>query len=537
MDSDDDRILGLTVQNPDESLQNTSSAVAAATSGEGGGSVGADGERKKDGEEEEEEEFLDLGPPTDDDNDEKKDNDDDDGSDGEAGESSHANDNGSNASNDDGSDVGSENDAPLSDEALVRIESKSEAKALGKELYRRWKKLQKRSKKEKHRHDSKKKSKKDDKKHKEKKNEKRKRRRADDDDDDDDDDDNDFMDEMDEEKEGKRTSRNAKKQRKSSRHEKPIALGDEDLGSAPFANLDEVLLTEEAAARRSGGRSGKGSSSSNNINNNNHNIVSESKPKKLSADAQRGVLRSMAAAVVNAMREARLQDEVDMNQHRPPLHRVSILDKVVTQCRREALRPFLIEEGILQELSTWLYDFNRRELAAFELRSAALDILLGFPIEGELNVGMARNGDEILDAFTGMSREHLIHTDLGSAVNALRQDKHEVHQNRSKAVRLLERLSRAMSGGVKSSHRSGDGSGNSSFAGGSGASSSNVTWKCQDDPTVAPPFHMVQTGTEAFQTALVRPDPLDPLSYLRVPPRRAPKAYVTNLGGNVGVGE
>ncbi|KAH9600496.1 Transcription factor IIS [Trypanosoma melophagium] len=512
---DDDRVLGMTVQNPDNSLHNTSNAVSAAVANDGEG-----GERKGG---EEDEEFLDLGPPTDDD-----------GSDAMAGESSHGADNGSNVSNED--DVGSENNAPLSDEALVQIESKSEAKALGRKLYKRWKKLHKRSKKERRRHGSKKKSKRDDKKHKEKKKEKKRKRRRTDDDDEDNDFENDMGEEEEKkEKEGKRKGSNSKRQRKSSRHEKPIALGDEDLGSAPFANIDEVLLAEEAAARRSGGRSGKGSRSSN--NNSNNNLFSEVKPKKLSADAQRGALRAMAAAVVNSMREARLQDEVDMNQRRPPLHRVSILDKVVAQCRREALRPFLIEEGILQELSTWLYDFNRREIAAFELRSAALDILLGFPIDGELNAGIARNGDEILDAFTGMTREHLINTDLGSAVNALRQDKHEVHQNRSKAVRLLERLSRAMSGGVKSARRSGDGSGNSSFAGGSGGSSSNVTWKCQDDPTVAPPFHMVQTGTEAFQTALVRPDPLDPLSYLRVPPRRAPKAYVTNLGGNVGVGE
>ncbi|EKF39718.1 hypothetical protein MOQ_000046 [Trypanosoma cruzi marinkellei] len=471
----------------------------------------------------EEDAYLDLGPTSG-----KESNDDDvgDGGDDEGAEGeSHS-----------GGAGGGENDGSatqLSDKALRGIKSKTEAKALGRDLYKRWKKLRRRSnKEERHRHHSKKKrkSRREEKKGKDKKKDRKRRRRVDDDDDDDEDSEhhggerNDDLaeDRYDHGQEKNRRAGATKKKRKRSRGEKPIALGDEDLGAAPFADLDEVLQVEEAAAKQSGGQGVKG-------------VHREPKVKKLTADAQRDVFRSMAAGVVNAMREARLKDEVEMNERRPPLHRVAIRENVISQCRREALRSFLIEEGILQELSTWLYDFTRNELAAFELRSDALDILLSFPIEGELEVGVARNGDEILDAFTGMTREHLIHTDLGSAVNALRQSKQEVHQNRAKAVRLLERLSRAMAGGVRSGRRGGSDGVRGSHGGGGGLSS-GVTWKCKEDPTVAPPFHTVQTGTEVFQSALARPDPLDPLSYLRLPPRRAPKVHVTNLGGNVGVG-
>ncbi|RNF26435.1 uncharacterized protein Tco025E_01276 [Trypanosoma conorhini] len=489
-DDDDNRVLGIAAHDP------VAAPVAAHPDGGAGGEAG-----------EAEEMYLDLGPPSERDSD-----------DAEAGDGGGGGSGGGGGGDEDDGEV-----APLSDEALVAIASKTEAKALGRELYKRWKKLQKRDgKKERHRHDSKgkKKSRREDKKHKDKRSDRKRHRRAEAEEESHHDSDEGACDNDHEEVE-KVVS---KKKGKRTRREKPIALGDEELGVAPFADLDEVLQVEEAAAKQPGRGGVKG-------------VHAEPKPKKLSGEAQRGIFRNIAAGVVNAMREARLKDEVDMNERRPPLHRVAIRKYVISQCRREALRSFLIEEGILQELSTWLYDFVRNELAAFELRSDALDILLGFPIDGELDAGVARNGDEILDAFTGMTREQLIHTDLGSAVNALRQSKQEVHQNRAKAVRLLERLSRAMAGGVRSGRRgaaAADG-GRGSHAG--GGPSSSVTWKCKDDPTVAPPFHTVKTGTEVFQSALARPDPLDPLSYLRLPPRRAPKAYVTNLGGNVGAGD
>ncbi|ESL08838.1 hypothetical protein TRSC58_03453 [Trypanosoma rangeli SC58] len=497
---DDDRVLGIATQDSVAAL------AAAHPSGD---------EEKEAGKEEDT--YLDLGPPSD------KDSTGDEA--GVGGGEGGSQSNGADDVDKDNSEV-----AQLSDETLVAITSKTEAKALGGELYKRWKRLQRRDrKKERHRHDSKrkKKSKRDDKKSKAKKSDRKRRRRANDDEESHHDVDpgNDASDEdahYNYHEEGEKVA--SKKKGKRTRREKPIALGDEDLGAAPFADLDEVLQVEEAAAKHSGRRGVKG-------------MQTEPKPKKLSEEAQRGMFRNIAAGVVNVMREARLKDEVDMNERRPPLHRVAIREYVISQCRRKALRSFLIEEGILQELSTWLYDFVRDELAAFELRSNALDILLQFPIDGELDAGVARNGDEVLDAFTGMTREQLIHTDLGSAVNALRQSKQEVHQNRAKAVRLLERLSRAMAGGVRSARRGSAGADGTHGSHAGGGASSSLTWKCKGDPTVAPPFHTVRTGTEVFQSALARPDPLDPLSYLRLPPRRAPKAYVTNLGGNVGVGE
>ncbi|KEG10467.1 hypothetical protein DQ04_03681020 [Trypanosoma grayi] len=495
---DDDRILGLAPHDP------TAASAPPETP------VGFTEEAEEQGEGEDA--FLDLGRSTDDDDDEEVDK--------ENGAVVAA---GWDGAGKNESEADAEGGAPLSDEALMRIDSKAEAKALGRDLYKRWKKLQKRSKKGSHHHDKKKsKNKKGDKKRKDKRSSGKRRGRAEDDDAEEEEEEE----ESDDKDDAKVGRSGGKPRRKRSRREKPIELGDEDLGAAPFAELDEVLQVEEAAAQRGSGRRSGGSKLTD----------VEARPKKMTADARRVALCAIAARVVGAMREARLQDEMDMNQRRPPLHRVGIREEVIAQCRREAMRPFLITEGILQELSTWLYDFNRRELAAYELRTAALDILLGFPIDGELDVAVARNGDEILDVFTGVTREHLIHTDLGSATNALRQDKQEVHQNRAKAVRLLERLSRAMAGGVKSVRRGGNnGAGGGSATG--GGPSSGLTWKCKDDPTVAPPFHIVQTGTEVFQSTLARPDPLDPMSYLRVPPRRAPKAYVTNLGGNVGVEE
>nr|CCC91368.1 conserved hypothetical protein [Trypanosoma congolense IL3000] len=255
------------------------------------------------------------------------------------------------------------------------------------------------------------------------------------------------------------------------------------------------------------------------------------RPKRLTTESHRKMLISAAVELVQEMRQARLQDELHMQRGQPPLNRVSIREKVVFHARREGLQRYLIENGILDELSTWLYDFNLREPAAFELRTAALDILMKFPVEGELSSSPTRNGDEVLDEFTGMSREHLINTDLGSAVNALRLCKNEVHENRTKAVELLARLSRAMSGGVARAPRRGHVGSTALLPNDEENVNTNamLTWKCKDDPTVAPPFHIVRTGTEVFQESLAKPDPLDPLSYLSKPPWRPPKTRVLDV--------
>ncbi|CBH12315.1 hypothetical protein, conserved [Trypanosoma brucei gambiense DAL972] len=330
-------------------------------------------------------------------------------------------------------------------------------------------------------------------------------------------------------KDGVRHSRE-KRRRKSSRTD--YRLVDEGIADTNQTSSSE-LLDSFQQDYRSGvleNRTRKGTKKGTQLSS---TTTNGARPKKLSVEAQQNLLNKRAAAVVDAMRKARVDDKCAMAGNEPPLQRVRICDRVAAYAHCRVLQRYLIENGILQELSTWLYDFERRELAPYELRTAALDILLSFPIQGELEGTVLANGDEIIDDFTGMTRDHLFNTDLGAAVNKVREDKDEIHENRAKAVLLMGRLSRAMAGGVSRAGRRGwtTSSARSPHDAGDELSGNKkaLSWKCQGDPTVAPPFHIVQTATEVFQRALAQPDPLDPLSYLRTPSWRPPKPTATNV--------
>ncbi|KAH8618816.1 hypothetical protein ERJ75_000239300 [Trypanosoma vivax] len=443
-----------------------------------------------------------------------------------AGEIHGAGDEGNNSSDAPGTDA-----VFLSDDVLRFIANKEEAKELGRDAYRRWKNLQRQGRRKHRRHDKvgRKKNK-------------------------------DSGVSQDDGNGGRvsRTARRTKRRRSASLPDTEDItdrlMVEGDGGFDPFSNDGKRVRKTSRRSRAAAAHDGASNEASNGGTkpsdalgncipgrtemkqlNKKNNSTGGRQPRKLTAEARLASVRQLAVELIAKMRNARLDDEVAIKSNRPPLQRILIIKEVDSACRCEALHQFLIENGILQELSTWLYDFSRRELAAYDLRSVALDILLGFAIEGELGTKVLANGDEVLDAFTGMTREHLINTDLGNAVNLLRQDKNEVHENRAKAVRLLERLSRAMTGssdatphtyGAYSSALVLSRSGTDRIA----RDTKTLAWKCQGDSTVAPPFHVVQTGTEAFQRALLQPDPLDPLSYLRAAPWRPPKVSVVNIG-------
>lgn len=453
-----------------------------------------------------------------------------------------------------------------SDEQLLRITHKKEAKRLGETAYKRWKKLQhKASKKDKKKHsdkDAKKKEKKkkkssrhksggggdDDnegreKRHREKKHREKKKSKQGDDDG--------FT--------GDGTAPSTSRKRRRGKggegegggnvvHRDPMdADDDDDVPFIPEYDADDLLQRGQGgenddAQRRSGG--GGGLNKAARREQLQRDAAALGKAKRLSADQEKARSQMLAEAIVREMQTARAKDELAIAKNTKgrsgaaaaaaksmslpfargdggaaiPLHRVAIKDMVETQCLRKFLIGPLIDAGILQELSTWLYDFDHAEPAPFELRCTALDILLRFPVEGELEGKNkpGRNGEEDLTLFTGMTRENLIHTDLGRAVNALRLHQQEIPENRTKCVQLLERLSRAMSGGINRSSRG-----------------PTVRWKCQGDPSIASPFEVVETGSEAFQKAFMKPDPRDPSSYHNVLPWRPPVTAITNLSGKL----
>ncbi|CAD2218361.1 hypothetical protein AGDE_14875 [Angomonas deanei] len=338
------------------------------------------------------------------------------------------------------------NGETMTDEALLAVSDKKEAKKLGKKNYKRWKKLQKKQKK----HSS-------DKHDKKKKSSKRKR--------------------------------------------------DED---EHFNPAEMKMLGEESSPH--GGASYRPTGSSRPVK------LTGMKPVKVSAEEQKRLADMQAAAVMEKMKKASAADAQALRQGLPPLHRVSIVAEVRHQCARKMLVEHLVKRGILDQLCEWLYDFNAGRPSPLELRSAALDILLQFPLEGEVE---EKEDDEkkqsiLIDKYYGISLDELRRTDIGKAVNALRQQD-ELKENRSKCVQLLQRFSRV--------HRAGREQ--------RGPKSSTVTWKCQRDPTVASPFEAVETSSEALAKKFMRPDPTDPTSYNRYLPWRPRAVVVTNLSGDL----
>lgn len=378
--------------------------------------------------------------------------------------------------------VGGEESGELNDEEIVKL-GKREAKLMGKALYKRWKKLSKKASKKSRSGDEDKDKKKSSS---SKKSSDSKRK---------------------EEERGSKSDKPPSKPKKRSRE----VATDETSTIVPAimsAGASYSMNVSAAAHLGGGARSGKGA------------------PAKVSAAERLRRLHADATALVQAMQEHRIRDENARRVGQPPLHRFGMMGEVATTCRRSYMHQHLVEAGILDELSNWLYDMERNELGPLDLRSLALELLLCFEVRGIRKVGAVKEDDEFdeakaakkvddLDAYRGICREDLQGTSLGTAVNRLRTNALETENNKKIATLLLQRLSRAFQ------HRRDDDDESQPVV--------EVQWRCKGDPTVAPPFDPVVSASDAFQQRMFQPDPQDPMSYLRCPPRRYNKGYVTNL--------
>ncbi|KPI83562.1 hypothetical protein ABL78_7401 [Leptomonas seymouri] len=370
----------------------------------------------------------------------------------------------------------------VDDSTLLRISDKKEAKRLGKKLYKRWKKLQKRAKKHKSSHKSKK----------EKKSSSKEK--------------------------SKRGSGSKRRSKRESRvngvddvdeSDLIINMGNErddnDVGLVPAAELSDAAADIEARLHKAALREAR--------------LRADKATKKAAQHTSTSAeVISIAKELVAAMAKARQIDDdiVHGRNTQPgvfPLHRVALKDLVQARCRQAFLVGPLVEAGILQELSYWLYDVDRADPAPYELRTAALDILLTFPLEGSIPM------TDDLTQFMGVSREHLIKTDIGRALNSLRKYSDETVDNRGKCVQLLTSFSRVISGTAEKDQND--------------ENKSKAVWKCQRDPTVASPFEVLETCSEALQKSFMRPDPRDPTSYNGLLPWRPPAATITNVSGTL----
>ncbi|CAG9573917.1 conserved hypothetical protein [Leishmania major strain Friedlin] len=372
------------------------------------------------------------------------------------------------------------------DVMLLSIGDKKAAKQLGKRLYKRWKKLHKtaRSKKDTHKRSKKAGSKKSKGKEKASKHQKAS---------------------------GSRKKKGTKARRDDHDDDNGegsmfLNMADGELGLVPAADLSDAAAAIEARLKKAALREAK--------------MRTERAVKKV---AQRKTssaeLAAIAKELVSAMAKARQLDE-DIIRGRNtlpnafPLNRVALKSIVQARCRQGYMVGPLVEAGILQELSYWLYDVDRADPAPYELRTTALDILVSLPMEGSIAA------TEDLTAFMGVGREHLIKTDLGRALNALRRYNEETIDNKGKCVQLLTTFSRVISGASDKDQMD--------------EHKSKAVWKCQSDPTVASPFEVLETCSEAFQKSFMRPDPRDPTSYNGVLPWRPPAATITNVSGKLG---
>ncbi|KAG5504932.1 hypothetical protein JKF63_04378 [Porcisia hertigi] len=394
---------------------------------------------------------------------------------------------------DDGASSGAVGGDQMDDVALQMISDKKAAKRLGKKLYKRWKKLHKTSKSRENKHKSSKKDKKASKKT-SKSTEKASR--------------------------DKRTGGRKGHKKKDSRTREDdsgdeamflnTADGangmDDELGLVPAVDLSSTAAAVEARLQKAALREAKMRT---------EKAATKAAQRKTSS----AELVVISKELVAAMAKARKLDEDIISGRNTlpgafPLNRVALKSIVQARCRQAFMVGPLVEGGILQELSYWLYDVDRAEPAPYELRTAALEILLSLPMEGSIAA------TEDLTAFMGVSREHLIKTDLGRALNALRRYSDETIDNKSKCVQLLTSFSRVISG-TSVNDQTDD-------------HKSRAVWRCQSDPTVASPFEVLETCSEAFQKSFMKPDPRDPTSYNGVLPWRPPAATITNVSGRLG---
>lgn len=360
------------------------------------------------------------------------------------------------------------------DEQLRFIADKKEAKSLGRKVYKRWKKLRKAEKK----HHGKEKKPKKEKKEKTKAPAKpRGKKRARDDDDD--------AAEFDPETDA-------------------LRLADDDDDANEFAQAASQQRREAQYDRLS-------------------RNVNASKKKRVDPAVDKARKVEEASQLIKRMRRARLDDATALERGQPALHRVALLEEVQAQCQRRNMTEPLVGQGLLEELSYWLYDSSAKEPGPYALRTAALDILMQLPLEGDVKVKVNKRGEEDLTAFHGVTCEQLRETRVGSAINALRLHANELKPNRTKCVQLLQRFSRLFAGGGGSDdHHAAD------------AAAQRPTWRYQNDPTIASPFEVIPTSSEVFIKRVMKPDPTDPTSYNNYLPWRTRAETIMNLSGNLG---
>jgi hypothetical protein len=323
-------------------------------------------------------------------------------------------------------------------------------------------------------------------------------------------------------KKWKKAHKKAKKAKKSSKKDKKIKkAGKKEAkeAAAPKAKRERKSAPAEGDYNFSGGApvlARKGSASAN---------VAAS--KKAAKTAFAAAEQRSAAELVERMRKARMDDAAATKANTPPLYRIALKQDVVLIAGREHLHRFLMDAGFLKELSHWLGDRKTKQIAPLDLRVAALQILGMLQLEGVPRSGLSKekkqrtdkNGDiiEDTDAYGGVTQEHLAATDVGWAVNFLRSHAQETTRNRAKATYMLQQLSRAFAGGDD------DGADHE-------RNTTQRKWRTQGDVTVMPPYESLPSATEVFQKGLCKVDPLDPTSYLRVPPLRVSAAYITGVG-------
>ncbi|KAG5479583.1 hypothetical protein CUR178_03344 [Leishmania enriettii] len=384
-----------------------------------------------------------------------------------------------------GGNVGAAEVGHMEDAELLSISDKKEAKRLGKKLYKRWKRLRKAVKSKKDRRKSSK--------HKDsKRHSKGSRKRA----------------------RGSSDGKKGAKPRGDDDDEGGMFLNmadgssemHDELGLVPAADLSDAAAAIEARLRKAALRESKMRT---------EKAVKKATQRKSTAAELVTVSKELVAAMAKARR---LDDDIISGRNAQPgsfpLNRVALKRIVQARCRQGYMVGPLVEAGILQELSYWLFDLDRAEPAPYELRTAALDILVSLPMEGSIPM------TEDITAFMGVSREHLIKTDLGRALNALRRYSEETVENKGKCVQLLTSFSRVISGASDKDQAD--------------EHKSKAVWKCQRDPTVASPFEVLETCSEAFQKSFMKPDPRDPTSYNGVLPWRPPAATITNVSGKLG---
>jgi hypothetical protein len=236
---------------------------------------------------------------------------------------------------------------------------------------------------------------------------------------------------------------------------------------------------------------------------------------KMTANQRKNLDRANCERIIEKMEEARKADADAIRTGKPPINRIRLIPLVRAAANRIAYHPMLVEAGFLKEISNWMC--SGKQLAPIDLRTTALNAMALFKIEhaegGKVVKLKAKNDDvEDLDDFEGVNKDQLKESNLGFAANTVRQHPSETSENRAKASYLLQRMSRAFAGEVAE------------------LDNSNVKrWTTQGDSTILPPFEALKSSSELFVQKTTTVNPLDPTSYMRVPPMRFAKTYVSGV--------